>query len=186
MKKQTAAVVTNAIADNSEAARNAALFEIRSLKKDLAQLEKELSSKKNESIDPAFDLIHSAFEIFRYTQVIAENVKLTEQIDEVLEKTSYKDFLDSKGARILKKPEGWHWISPAGEMHFLGAGSETQTAAEKLESIISNRKKPAKKKVVVKNDAPKAETDTVKVDDPAASKPIADDSTKDPKKSKTK
>ena len=182
MKKQTAAVVTNAIGDNSEAARNSALFEIRSLKKDLAQLEKELSSKKIEAIDPAFDLIHSAFEIFRYTQVIAENIKLTEQIDDALEKSSYKDFLDSKGARILKKPEGWHWISPAGEMHFLGAGSETQAAAEKLESIISNRKKPAKKKVAAKKSAPKAETDTVKVDGTIDSKSVAGESAKDPKK----
>ncbi len=186
MKKQTAAVVTNAIADNSEAARNAALFEIRSLKKDLAQLEKELSSKKNDNIDPAFDLIHSAFEIFRYTQVIAENIKLTEQIDEALEKSSYKDFLDSKGARILKKPEGWHWISPAGEMHFLGAGSETQAAAEKLESIISSRKKPAKKKAAAKKSAPKAETGTGKVDGAVDSKPVAEDSAKETKKSKAK
>ncbi|SDL41054.1 hypothetical protein SAMN05660337_2954 [Maridesulfovibrio ferrireducens] len=177
MKKQTAAAVTNAIEANSDSARNAALFEIRSLKKDLAQLEKELSSKKGESIEPAFDLIHSAFEIFRHTQVMAENKKLTEQIDDSLEKSSYKDFLDSKGARILKKPEGWHWISPAGEMHFLGAGSETQAAAEKLESIIS-RKRSAPKKAAAKKAAPKAE--------PVAEKSATEESPKEPKKAKGK
>ncbi|WP_304087950.1 hypothetical protein [Maridesulfovibrio ferrireducens] len=177
MKKQTAAAVTNAIEANSDSARNAALFEIRSLKKDLALLEKELSSKKTESIEPAFDLIHSAFEIFRHTQVMAENKKLTEQIDDSLEKSSYKDFLDSKGARILKKPEGWHWISPAGEMHFLGAGSETQAAAEKLESIIS-RKRSAPKKAAAKKAVPKAE--------PVAEKIATEESPKEPKKAKVK
>ncbi len=78
---------------------------------------------------------------------MAENRKLNKQIDESLEKASFKDYLDAKGARILKKPEGWHWISPAGEMHYLGESSDTQAAAEKLESIISTkRKKPAVKK----------------------------------------
>lgn len=147
MKKQTAAAVTNAIDAKSEEARKEALFEIRSMKKDLAQLEKELSSKKCELEGPAFDLVHSAFEIFRHTQVMAENRKLNQQIDESLEKASFKDYLDTKGARVLKKPEGWHWISPAGEMHYLGESSDTQGAAEKLESIISTkRKKPAAKK----------------------------------------
>lgn len=151
MKKQTAAAVTNAIDAKSEEARKDALFEIRSLKKDLAQLEKELSAKKCEVEDPAFDLVHSAFEIFRHTQVMAENRKLNKQIDDSLEKSSFKDYLDAKGARILKKPEGWHWISPAGEMHYLGESSDTQAAAEKLESIISTkRKKPAAKKAAPK------------------------------------
>ncbi len=146
MKKQTAAAVTNAIDAKSEEARKDALFEIRSLKKDLAQLEKELSSKKCEVQDPAFDLVHSAFEIFRHTQVMAENRKLNQQIDDSLEKASFKDYLDSKGARILKKPEGWHWISPQGEMHYLGEANDTQAAAEKLEAIVSSKgKKPAKK-----------------------------------------
>jgi glucan-binding YG repeat protein len=157
MKKQTAAAVTNAINDKSEEARKDALFEIRSLKKDLAQLEKELSSKKSEIEDPAFDLVHSAFEIFRHTQVMAENRKLTVQIDESLEKASFKDYLDSKGARVLKKPEGWHWISPQGEMHYLGESNETQAAAEKLESLITKRKKPAAKKAAPKKAAPKEE-----------------------------
>ncbi|WP_421902781.1 hypothetical protein [Maridesulfovibrio sp.] len=157
MKKQTAAAVTNAINDKSEDARKDALFEIRSLKKDLAQLEKELSSKKCVIEDPAFDLVHSAFEIFRHTQVMAENRKLTVQIDESLEKASFKDYLDSKGARVLKKPEGWHWISPQGEMHYLGESGDTQAAAEKLESLITKRKKPAAKKVAPKKAAPKKE-----------------------------
>jgi hypothetical protein len=156
MKKQTAAAVTNAINDKSEEARKDALFELRSLKKDLAQLEKELSSKKCVIEDPAFDLVHSAFEIFRHTQVMAENRKLTAQIDESLEKASFKDYLDAKGARVLKKPEGWHWISPQGEMHYLGESNDTQTAAEKLESLITKRKKPVAKKAA-KPAAKKAE-----------------------------
>ncbi|WP_415716443.1 hypothetical protein [Maridesulfovibrio sp.] len=160
MKKQTAAAVTNAIDDKSEEARKDALFELRSMKKDLAQLEKELSSKKCVIEDPAFDLVHSAFEIFRHTQVMAENHKLTVQIDESLEKASFKDFLDSKGARILKKPEGWHWISPQGEMHYLGEAGETQAAAEKLESLLTKRKKPAVKKPAAKKAAPKKEAAT--------------------------
>ncbi|WP_319778943.1 hypothetical protein [Maridesulfovibrio sp.] len=160
MKKQTAAAITNAIDDKSEEARKDALFEIRSMKKDLAQLEKDLSSKKCEIEDPAFDLVHSAFEIFRHTQVMAENRKLTVQIDESLEKASYKDYLDSKGARVLKKPEGWHWISPQGEMHYLGEAGETQAAAEKLESIVSSkRKKPAAKQTASKKAAPKKEAE---------------------------
>lgn len=162
MKKQTAAAVTNAISDKSEEARKDALFELRSMKKDLAQLEKELSSKKCVIEDPAFDLVHSAFEIFRHTQVMAENNKLIVQIDDSLEKASFKDYLDSKGARILKKPEGWHWISPQGEMHYLGEAGETQAAAEKLESLISNRKTPAAKKPAAKKAAPKKEASAKK------------------------
>ena len=151
MKKQTATAVIKTVDAKSEEARTEALFEVRSLKKDLVKLEKDLSSKKCTIEDPAFDLVHSAFEIFRHTQVIVENRKLNEQIELGLERYSYKEFLDSKGARVLKKPEGWHWISPAGEMHFLGESSDAQAAAEKLESImVSKPKKAAPKKAVPK------------------------------------
>ncbi|WP_432737534.1 hypothetical protein [Maridesulfovibrio sp. FT414] len=167
MKKQTAATVTNAIEAKSEEARKDALFEIRTLKKDLAQLEKDLTSKKIEMEDPAFDLIHSAFEIFRHTQIIAESRKLNQQIEDSLEKASYKDFLDSKGARILKKPEGWHWISPQGEMHYLGDAADTQAAAEKLESIMTaKRKKPAPKKAAPKKAASAPKEEAVEVEKP--------------------
>lgn len=146
MKKLTAAAVTNAIQDKSDEARKSALFEVKSLKKDLLNLEKTLSAKKCVLEDPAFDLVHSAFEIFRYTEIICQNSKLQDQIDESLEKASFKEYLDSKGARLLKKPEGWHWISPSGEMHYLGPGTDTQAAAEKLESLVSRKKSPSKPK----------------------------------------
>lgn len=158
MKKMTAAAVTNAIQEKSEEARKSALFEVKSLKKDLLNLEKILSSKKCILEDPAFDLVHGAFEIFRHTEIICQNYKLQEQIDESLEKASFKDFLDSKGARLLKKPEGWHWISPSGEMHFLASGNDTQAAAEVLEGLISN-KKPVRKKVAKKKSSDGAAAD---------------------------
>lgn len=179
MKKLTAAAVTNAIQETSEEARKSALFEVKSLKKDLLKLEKTLSSKKCVLEDPAFDIVHSAFEIFRQTEVICQNYKLQEQIDESLEKSSFKEFLDSKGARLLKKPEGWHWISPNGEMHFLGPGNDTQGAAEKLESIVSRKSSAPKASSNKKeNDAENLKDETVKK---GAAKPTKKKSVKEPK-----
>jgi hypothetical protein len=180
MKKLTAAAVTNAIQEKSEEARKSALFEVKSLKKDLLNLEKVLSSKKCILEDPAFDIVHGAFEVFRHTEVICQNVKLQEQIDNSLEKASFKDFLDSKGARLLKKPEGWHWISPSGEMHYLGAPNDAQTAAETLESLLSNKKAPAKKTATKKKTVKKNTEENSSETAAKASKKKADQNSDNP------
>lgn len=142
MSVNDAAAVFKAINDKSEESRGAALFEVKNLKKDLAALERILSgTQKKMSVSP-FDIVHSAFEIFHHLSVLLENQKLTELMEQDLGEAKAHAFLDSHGAALLKKPKGWHWISPDGEMHLLGKAEEPDKAAAKLETLVSKLAKP--------------------------------------------
>ncbi|MDK2955309.1 MAG: hypothetical protein PWQ57_805 [Desulfovibrionales bacterium] len=142
MSVNDAAAVFKAINDKSEEAREAALFEVKNLKKDLSTLERILSgAQKKMSVSP-FDIVHSAFETFHHLCVLLENQKLAELMEQDLGEAKAHAFLESHGATLLKKPRGWHWISPDGEMHLLGKAEEPDKAAAKLETLVSKLAKP--------------------------------------------
>lgn len=133
-----------AIRERNEEARKAALEEIQELRKDLAALERILANKQKPGDFSAFDLAHSAFELFRLTTSILDNEALAASMEAEVERARAEDALARAGATLLTRPAGWHWFSPAGEMHFLGKAHEPEKAADKLAKLIEvPRKKPA-------------------------------------------
>ena len=93
------------------------------------------------SVSP-HDIVHGAFETFHHLCVLLENQKLSELMEQDLGEAKAHEFLERHGAALLKKPRGWHWISPDGEMHLLGKPEEPDKAAAKLESLLAKQTKP--------------------------------------------
>jgi hypothetical protein len=134
--KTTAAAISRALRDRSETAREMALRELKMLQKDLSTLEKILAGQRKAGDFALFDVVHGAFEIFRNASVALENETLLSEIEKETVLSQARDFLDRHGATLLTKPAGWHWISPKGEMRFLGKAAEIEKAAETLRGLM--------------------------------------------------
>ena len=143
LTKQNPTAVVRALTARSDKARALALQEVKQMKKDLAAAEKMLSGQAKPGTAAGFDLIHGALEISRHLFALAEHEALQESLSEALETARDEDYLAQAGAALLKKPAGWHWISPKGEMHFLAKPGETAKAAEALRNL----RNPGRKKV---------------------------------------
>jgi hypothetical protein len=124
-------------------AREMALHELGELKKDVLLLEKTLAGKGRQELStaPLFDIVHGAQEVFRAVSVVIDAEALLKEIAEEVEKAGRREYLERHGAHLLTKPEGWHWVSPKGEMIFLGPGEDTAKAADKLKRIKSRGSK---------------------------------------------
>ena len=86
-------------------------------------------------------MVHGAFELFRHASTIFENQEMQTSLEEGIEAAKVEENLEKMGAQLLKKPDGWHWISPRGEMHHLAKADETGKALEKLKELRSPKKK---------------------------------------------
>jgi hypothetical protein len=128
-------------------AREMGLHELGELKKDVLLLEKALAGKGRQELStaPLFDIVHGAHEIFRTVSVVLDTESLLREMAGEIEKAGRREYLERHGARLLTKPEGWHWVNSKGEMIFLGMVEETAKAAEKLKRIKS-RSATAKEK----------------------------------------
>ena len=141
MTTRQAATVFSSIETATEESTASALFEIKNLKKDLGTLERILSGKQKKLSVTPHDIVHLSLEIFRHVSSILESQALMERIEQDLGHASAHAFLEKHGATLLKKPSGWHWISPAGEMHLLAKPNEPDKAAQKLETLLARPKK---------------------------------------------
>lgn len=156
VNKKKAGPFLASVKEKSEAARAAALYELKDVKADLATLEKALRNGEDLSSFSPFDIVHGAFELFRHVAALTEHAALSELMEEALSVELARHELEKKGAQFLKKPAGWHWISPKGEMHCLCAGDDPKAALETLGQVSGRGKakgagKPAgKAKVVAK------------------------------------
>ena len=138
--RKTAALFRG-IEESSALAREAALHELEALRKDLGTLEGILKGRKTRGNFSPFDVVHGAFELFRHASAIFEHQDLLTRLEEGLETAKAEESLERFGARLLKKPEGWHWISPKGEMHFLAKAGEAEKALGRLNALRAPRKK---------------------------------------------
>ncbi|WP_176631400.1 hypothetical protein [Desulfolutivibrio sulfoxidireducens] len=134
--KTTVAVVAKTLREKNATAREIALRELKILQKDLGLLEKILTGGRKAGDFSLFDVVHGAFEIFRNASVVLDNELLLADLEKETVKTASLEFLERHGATLLTKPAGWHWISPKGEMRFLGKGTETEKAAEALRQLV--------------------------------------------------
>ncbi|GAB1410677.1 hypothetical protein MASR1M90_18310 [Desulfovibrionales bacterium] len=145
MSKALQVQLVKTLKEQSDMARDMAVAELKDLKKDLAELEKALASKKTPDQGLLMDISHGAFELFRTASIVLQSDMLSVQLDSALEEARDLEYLEKKGAILLSKPEGWHWFSPKGEMLFLAGPGETHLAAKKLlERVQRKTTKPLK------------------------------------------
>ncbi len=159
-KRAATAAVGKTLEERREAARDAALKELKALRADLASLEAVLSGRRAKGDFSLFDVAHGAFEIFRNAAAVFEADALLASLTVELESVKALEFLEKHGATELVKPAGWHWISPRGEMHFLGKAEEAGKAAEKLAALLAGARRPKRKdKAPADQPAPPSEAD---------------------------
>lgn len=144
-KRATTAAVGKTLEERRDLARDAALKELKALRGDLAVLEAVLTGRRKKGDFSLFDVIHGAFEIFRNASASFETEELLATCARELESAKALEYLQRHGASELVKPAGWHWISPRGEMHYLGKGEETEKAAEKLASLLQGGRRAKKR-----------------------------------------
>ncbi|WP_051693842.1 hypothetical protein [Desulfohalovibrio reitneri] len=131
--------------EKAESSRQNALAELRDLKKDLQSLERVLTGRKKADEFPLLDMVQGALEVFRSSETFFTASNLARDARQSLSGSLARAELEREGARLLKKPAGWHWISPKGEMHHLGASGEEEKAAKAL-TRLKNRQKGGKAK----------------------------------------
>lgn len=135
MSNKTITPMAKVLQDRMEHSRQVALHEIREMRKSLADLEQFLTGKRKKPGADLFDIVHGAFEIFRTTSALAEYDKLIGDLGSEVDRSQALAMLEAKGARLLTRPAGWHWISPKGEMHFLAKKDEPEKAIEALSKL---------------------------------------------------
>lgn len=151
-KRVTAAAVGKILEERRDAARDAALKEMRALRSDLTALEAVLSGRRKKNDFSLFDVIHGAQEIFRQASVVFDADTLLAECAAEIEAMKALEFLEKHGASELVKPAGWHWISPKGEMHCLGKADEPDKAAQRLAELLHGKrtaKRTEKKESVI-------------------------------------
>lgn len=139
-KRVTAAAVGKILEERRDAARDAALKEMRALRTDLASLEAVLTGRRKKNDFSLFDVIHGAQEIFRQAAIVFDADTLLAECAQEIEAVKALEFLEKHGATELVKPAGWHWISPKGEMHCLGKADEPDKAAQRLAELIRGKR----------------------------------------------
>lgn len=140
-KRATTAAIGKALEERRDAARDSALKELKALRADLVTLEAILSGRRKKGDFSLFDVAHGAFDIFRYAAAAFDAEDLLGTCARELEAAKAVEFLEKHGATELVKPAGWHWISPRGEMHFLGKADDADKAAAKLDGLLQSGRK---------------------------------------------
>ncbi|OLN28625.1 hypothetical protein DVDV_1500 [Desulfovibrio sp. DV] len=144
-KNATAAAVGKTLEERRDQAREAALKELKALRNDLNTLEAVLTGRRRKADFSPFDVVHGAFEIFRHAASVFDAEDMLAACARELDAAKALEYLQRHGANELVKPAGWHWISPRGEMHYLGKAEETDKAAEKLASLLQSGKRPKRR-----------------------------------------
>ncbi len=150
MKSRIHEHLARSIEQKNEEATSLALAEIKDLKNDLVEIEKVLTGKKKNTKIALMDIPCGAFEVYKNVALIFQNMEMLASLGKGREEAKMVDYLERRGARLLKKPEGWHWFSPQGEMVLLGGPDETAQAGQKLKTLLARKPKgsaaPRKKK----------------------------------------
>lgn len=140
------------LTDKSDNAREAALFEVQELKKDLSELQRHLSGRKKETSIVPEDIIRSAYDIAHHFRAMEQRRHILLELNEEMEVADAVEYLESRGAKMLQRPSGWHWTSSQDE-RFLLDNEDPLKAAGKLRKLLAGgkrRKKVGKKKTTRK------------------------------------
>jgi len=135
------------LTDSIEESREKALFETKELKDDLNELQRYLSGRRKATDLQPDDILRSAYEISRRLREMAERRAVLAGLECVAAESEALEYLDSRGARLLTRPVGWHFQTSA--ERFLLHESDPVAAAAELRKLLAagkRLKRPAKKK----------------------------------------
>lgn len=139
------------LTDSIDTAREAALFEVKELKQDLNELQRHLSGRKKSTDIQSDDIIRSAYEIAHRLRHMRTQQAVLARMQDVADETEALTYLESRGAKLLKKPAGWHFQTT--QERFLLHENDPVAAAAELRRLLAagkRRKRPAKAKAAAK------------------------------------
>lgn len=133
--------------DKIDEAREAALFEIKELKTDLNELQRHYSGRKKVTDIQPDDVLRSAYEIAHRMRDITKRQDILAELEDVAEEAEALQYLESRGAKLLNRPSGWHFQTS--KERFLLHEDDPVQAAAKLRKLLASGKrlkKPKKRK----------------------------------------
>ncbi|QGY39585.1 hypothetical protein GM415_05455 [Pseudodesulfovibrio cashew] len=133
--------------DKIDEATEAALFEIKELKTDLNELQRHFSGRKKVTDIQPDDVLRSAYEIAHRMRDIQKRKEILAEMEDVAAETEALGYLESRGAKLLTRPAGWHFQTA--KERFLLHESDPVAAAAELRKLLAagkRLKRPAKRK----------------------------------------
>jgi hypothetical protein len=151
MSNQKLRAIYKQLSDKIEDSKEAAVFEIKELKNDLNELQRHFSGRKKATDIQPDDILRSAYEIASQMREIAKRREILAEMEDVAAETEALEYLESRGAKLLTRPAGWHFQT-AKERFLLHEEDAVQAAAElrKLLAAGKRLKRPRKKKAAKK------------------------------------
>lgn len=147
MSNQKLRAIYKQLNEKIDKATDTALFEIKELKNDLNELQRHYSGRKKVTDIQPDDIIRSAYEISHMMRDIQKRKEILAELEEVAAETEALEYLDSRGAKLLTRPAGWHFQTS--KERFLLHEEDAVKAAEKLRKLLAagkRLKKPKKRK----------------------------------------
>lgn len=147
MSTQKLRAIYKQLSDRIDDSKEKALFEIKELKDDLNELQRHLSGRKKATDIQPDDILRSAYEISQRMREMDERRAILDQMEFVAAEADALEYLESRGAKLLTRPVGWHFQTSA-ERFLLHVDDPVAAAAElrKLLAAGKRLKRPAKKK----------------------------------------
>ncbi len=147
MSSQKLRAIYKQLTDKIDDSKEAAIFEIKELKADLNELQRHLSGRKKTTDIQPDDVLRSAYEIAHSIREIRQRSAILVEMEDVAAETEALEYLDSRGAKLLTRPAGWHFQTA--KERFLLHGDDPVLAAVELRKLLGagkRLKKPRKKK----------------------------------------
>lgn len=133
--------------DKIDHSKEAALFEVKELKTDLNELQRHLSGRKKVTDIQPDDILRSAYEIAHHLREIQKRKEILAEMEDVAAAAEAEEYLDSRGAKLLARPAGWHFQTA--KERFLLHEDDPVQAADELRKLLragKRLKRPRKKK----------------------------------------
>ncbi len=147
MSTQKLRAIYKQLTDKIDDSKESALFEVKELKTDLNELQRHLSGRKKVTDIQPDDILRSAYEIAHHLREMQQRKEILAELEDVAAETEALAYLDSRGAKLLTRPAGWHFQTS--KERFLLHADDPVQAAVKLRKLLAagkRLKKPKKKK----------------------------------------
>lgn len=151
MSSQKLRAIYKQLNDKIENSKELAVFEIKELKNDLNELQRYFSGRKKATDVQPDDILRSAYEIASQMREMGKRQEILTEMEDVAAETEALDYLDSRGAKLLTRPAGWHFQTT--KERFLLHENDAVEAAVELRKLLAagkRLKKPKKKQPVKK------------------------------------
>ncbi len=146
MSSQKLRAIYKQLNDKIDNSKELAVFEIKELKNDLNELQRYLSGRKKVTDIQPDDILRSAYEIASHMREMGKRQEILTEMEDVAAETEALEYLDSRGAKLLTRPAGWHFQTT--KERFLLHEKDAVEAASELRKLLAagkRLKKPKKK-----------------------------------------